>query len=292
VKILITGAGGYIGRHVVREALSIVDASGSSAHEVVVCDYNRKYLSEDAEVLDIDIFKESSDIFKEAGSPDLLLHLAWQDGFVHNSKAHMLHLSDHVRFINGMIAGGLKNVAVMGSMHEVGYWEGAIDESTPCNPLTQYGIAKNALRESLLIGTASLDVNLYWLRAFYIYGDDVFGSSVFSKLAIAAGQGKEKFPFTTGKNKYDFIHIADLAKQIVAASTQDTTTGIINVCSGKPVSLADQLEQYIKDNNYNIELEYGAFPDRPYDSPAVWGDSTKIQSILGNTSVTGSEASV
>jgi len=36
----------------------------------------------------------------------------------------------------------------------------------------------------------------------------------------------------------------------------------------------------IKENNLDIKLEYGAFPDRPYDSPGVWGDATKIQKIL------------
>lgn len=39
----------------------------------------------------------------------------------------------------------------MGTMHEVGYWEGAIDEHTPCNPQSQYGIAKNAMRQSLML---------------------------------------------------------------------------------------------------------------------------------------------
>lgn len=60
----------------------------------------------------------------------------------------------------------------MGSMHEVGYWEGAIDENTPCNPLSQYGIAKNALRQSLMLTVAGTPCALHWLRAYYITGDD------------------------------------------------------------------------------------------------------------------------
>ena len=38
----------------------------------------------------------------------------------------------------------------MGTMHEIGYWEGAIDENTPCNPLSMYGIAKDALRRCMI----------------------------------------------------------------------------------------------------------------------------------------------
>ena len=56
----------------------------------------------------------------------------------------------------------------MGTMHEIGFWEGAVDENTPCNPLSQYGIAKNALRQSLLLLTQNSDVKIYWLRAYYI----------------------------------------------------------------------------------------------------------------------------
>ena len=57
-------------------------------------------------------------------------------------------------------------------MHEIGYWEGAIDENTPSNPTTLYGIAKNSLRQSIEVLTHDTDVVIQWLRAFYIIGDD------------------------------------------------------------------------------------------------------------------------
>ena len=46
-----------------------------------------------------------------------------------------------------MIIGGVKKVTIMGSMHEIGFWEGAIKEDTPCNPLSLYGVSKNALKD-------------------------------------------------------------------------------------------------------------------------------------------------
>ena len=72
----------------------------------------------------------------------------------------------------------------------------------------------------------------------------------------------------------------DLADQIAAVVCQEDVDGIINACSGRPVTLAERVEQYIKDNDLDITLEYGAFPDRPYDSPGVWGDVSKITRIL------------
>ncbi|WP_369522341.1 NAD-dependent epimerase/dehydratase family protein, partial [Veillonella parvula] len=82
-----------------------------------------------------------------------------------------------------MLEGGLKQIITMGSMHEVGYWEGAIDENTPTHPSSYYGIAKNALRDiSKLLADAN-GACWQWVRAYYIYGDDLRGSSIFSKIA-------------------------------------------------------------------------------------------------------------
>ena len=50
----------------------------------------------------------------------------------------------------------------------------------------------------------------------------------------------------------------------------------------KPEKLADRVERFIKENGYRIKLQYGAFPDRPYDSKAIWGNDTKIRKIMEN----------
>lgn len=275
MKVVVTGAAGYIGRHVVKELLNM-------GHRVIAVDLNHKDIDERAELSNVSIFSGDTNIFQQLGCPDVVIHLAWKDGFIHNSTEHMNNLSDHFIFLNNLINQGCKNIAVMGTMHEVGYWEGRIDDKTPCNPLSQYGIAKNALRQSLLLAANDKDVNIFWLRAYYILGDDARNSSIFTKILAAAEDGKKEFPFTTGKNKYDFIDVKMLAKMIAAASTQDKYTGIINVCTGVPVSLAEQVEKFIKEKQLDIKLKYGCFPERPYDSPLVYGDNSIIEQIMSN----------
>ena len=164
-KVLITGAAGYMGRHVVKAFLN-------SGYTVLANDLNNKGIDERAQIIDMPIFSGDRDIFDRVGRPDILVHLAWRDGFIHNSNAHMEDLSKHIVFINNMIAGGLKSISVMGSMHEIGYWEGAIDENTPCNPMSMYGVAKNALRQALLLSTADKNVDVHWLRAYPFYISD------------------------------------------------------------------------------------------------------------------------
>ena len=271
--ILVTGAAGYIGRHVVKNALD-------RGYRVIASDFSFKGLDDRVEFCDVPIFSGDRDIYRQMGSPDVCIHLAWKDGFRHNSSAHMRDLSSHVVFLNHLVEGGLKALSVMGTMHEVGYWEGPINESTPCKPQSQYGIAKNALRQSLMLSMADSPCKLHWLRAYYITGDEAHGSSIFAKLAQAEEEGKKTFPFTSGKNLYDFIDVEELANMIVAASVQTEINGIINVCTGQPQSLADRVEQFLREKQYKIRLDYGAFPDRPYDSPGVWGDPAQINAIL------------
>ncbi|MFC6648295.1 NAD-dependent epimerase/dehydratase family protein [Paenibacillus rhizoplanae] len=107
-----------------------------------------------------------------------------------------------------------------------------------------YGIAKNSLRQSLSLLLQDKAVVFQWLRAFYIYGDDAKSKSVFSKIIQAEEEGKEVFPFTTGENKYDFITIEELAEQISLAAMQTKVKGIINCCSGIPISLKDKVEEF------------------------------------------------
>ena len=122
-KILVTGAGGYIGQHVVK---ALLDKRAA----VIATDIRLDDVDDRATKIQKNIFEENENIFTEMGSPDVCLHMAWRDGFIHNSEKHIEDLDSHYKFISNMMKGGLKQIAVMGSMHEVGYYEGAIDENT------------------------------------------------------------------------------------------------------------------------------------------------------------------
>lgn len=273
MKVLVTGANGYIGRHVVNALLN-------KGVEVIACDIRTDDVDPRADRKDLNLFNLlERNIYELLGSPDVCLHMAWRNGFVHNAPTQLGDLSAHYNFMTAMIDGGLKQLAVMGTMHEIGYWEGVVDENTPCNPISMYGIAKDALRRAMILYTDQKGCILQWLRCYYVFGDDKKNNSIFSKLLNAAEEGKKTFPFTTGKNKYDFIKVEELAKLIAASVMQSEVTGIINCCTGNPISLAEQVESFIKEHDLDIKLEYNAFPDRPYDSPCEYGDSTKIVKI-------------
>ncbi|MBQ2403379.1 MAG: NAD(P)-dependent oxidoreductase, partial [Prevotella sp.] len=202
-------------------------------------------------------------------------HLAWQDGFQHYSDRHVDNLPKHYDFIKKFIEAGVRKVAVMGSMHEIGFFEGSINENTSCHPITPYGISKNALRELVEVYAKKNNVMFQWLRGYYIVGNSKSGCSIFSKIAIAESEGKTDFPFTMGLNQYDFIDYDKFCERTVMAVLQNNILGVINICSGYPEKLADRVERFIKENHYNIRLKYGAFPLLPQSVKGLfypWGD--------------------
>lgn len=283
MRILVTGANGYIGRHIVHN-LQQYD------YEIIAVDYSisRECVQySNVQYIQTSIFNLSDHIYEDLGRPDICIHLAWKDGFIHNSEAHIEQIQQHFLFLKKLVDSGLSHLIVMGTMHEVGYWEGVIDELTPCNPASYYGIAKNTLRQLIMSYIKDKAVILQWIRAFYIVGDDRHSQSIFSKILKLSDEGKTNLPFTSGKNLYDFIDVDELANQIIHVALQEDISGIINCCSGAPVSLKDQVTNFILKNKLSIELDYGKYPDRAYDSPGVWGDVTKIQKVL--STVRGAE---
>lgn len=272
MKILVTGANGYLGQGIVKSVLE-------SGQDVVAADFSAQNIDDRAKTIACNLF-EIENPYQFFGEPDVLLHLAWRDGFVHYSDAHIDDLPKHYKFIKEMASSGVKQIAVMGSMHEIGFYEGSINEDTPCHPITPYGIGKNALRDLTQMVCKQYNTVFQWLRGYYIVGNSKFGNSIFSKITAAAEEGKEEFPFTLGQNQYDFLDYSEFCDQVAASVSQKEFNGIINICSGHPEKLADRVERFIKENSYSVKLKYGAFPDRPYDSKAIWGDNSKIERII------------
>jgi len=272
MKVLVTGANGYLGSGVVKQLCD-------DGIDVIATDLKADHIDRRSIWYKADLY-ELDNPYEYFGQPDVIFHMAWRNGFIHNDPSHVMDLPKHYLFLKKMIDGGVKRVAVMGSMHEIGFFEGSIKADTPTHPENLYGISKNALRNITESLCRNAFVQYQWLRGYYIVGNSEFGCSVFSKIAAAEKERKNLFPFTTGVNQYDFIDYSDFCFQAASIIEQDKICGIINICSGRPEKLSDRVERFIKERNYNIKLDYGKLPDRTYDSKAVWGDSSIVERII------------
>ena len=108
MKILVTGANGYLGQGVVKALLD-------NGHNVVATDFKTTYVDDRAEKVDGDLFSvEEPYIY--FGKPDVLLHLAWRDGFVHYSENHIADLPKHYHFLKQMVDADISKISVMGTI--------------------------------------------------------------------------------------------------------------------------------------------------------------------------------
>lgn len=118
MKILVTGANGYLGRGIIKKLLDY-------GHDVIATGYSLTDIDERVEKKECDLFsiKEPYEYFDH---PDVVLHLAWKNGFVHNSDTHINDLPKHFQFLKKMGNSGVKKISVMGSMHEIGFLKAAL----------------------------------------------------------------------------------------------------------------------------------------------------------------------
>ena len=284
MKVVVTGASGYIGRHVLSylSSRSEIDVLGIISPWSKVPPELEKYT---LLKLDLENIVATGNVHKYISSADCLIHLAYRNGFNHYHESHFKDLSWHYSLIEQCVASGCNNINVMGTVHEVGYWEGMVDSDTPCNPITPYGIAKNALRQALFALRGKNLFSLKWLRGYYVYGNDENSSSIFGKILSLSRTQDASIDLTDGVNQFDFTYVEDLARMIAVASTQVEVDGIVNVCSGVPIPLKKAIVDYVSKNHLEIQLNFGKYPQRVGESHCVYGDNTLITQILNKNRV-------
>jgi len=120
-NVLVTGAAGYIGQCVVKALLdSGADVLAVDLRPAGGVDSRARYVA-------TDIFTSPLDELFAGRVPDACCHLAWQDGFRHNSPYHMGAVSQHYDLMRRLAECGVGQIAVMGTMHEIGYHEGYLN---------------------------------------------------------------------------------------------------------------------------------------------------------------------
>jgi nucleoside-diphosphate-sugar epimerase len=85
-----------------------------------------------------------------------------------------------------------------------------------------------------------------------------------------------------GEQIRDFMPVEEVASAIVNIALQNKVSGIINCCSGKPVTVKDFVQSYLLQQNKEIKLNPGYYPYPDYEPMRFWGDNTKLKTIINN----------
>lgn len=275
-RIIVTGGTGFVGRHVITELLAQ--------------DYQVHTISRDREkaesmpwwgkvrYISADIHQSDTDLVTLCGLPDILIHLAWPGLPNYDSLLHFEEtLPADYRFIRSMVLAGVKRVLVTGTCFEYGLQIGSLSEGTPTAPVTPYGLAKDTLRKFLEMLQKVHPFTLQWVRLFYLYGPGQNPKSLLSQLDAAIDRGDRTFRMSGGEQLRDYLPVEEVARKIVLLARHPECEGIINCCSGRPVSVRRLVEEHIAFRGAEIELEFGYYPYPEYEPMAFWGDGKKFE---------------
>jgi nucleoside-diphosphate-sugar epimerase len=273
MKIAVTGATGFIGEHVVhRLALEKVEIvrSGRSANATGPGVY-----------VTLPLENSSVDVFERLGRPDVLIHLAWGGLSNYKSLSHIdSELPMNYRFIRHMVEGGLRHVIGVGTCFEYGMQSGPLHELLTPRPTNPYGFAKDVLRQQLEYLAARHGARVTWARLFYMWGPRQGSHSLFQLMQAAAARGDEFFDMSQGEQLRDFLPVADVADALVRLALHPSNQGIVNVCSGHPISVRRLAELWIEEFGWKFRLNMGRLPYPDYEPLAFWGDASKLHKLL------------
>lgn len=273
----LSGATGFLGRHV-RQDLA------HRAIETVLLSRGHidpRELSGNETVKVCDIADANVDIYQEMRQPSVFIHLAWGGLPNYESAYHVFkELPLQVNFLSRLIDGGLKSLVVTGTCLEYGLQEGRLIESATTIPTVAYGIAKNDLRRYIENRSDRSQFNLTWARLFYLFGKGQASNSLYSSLCSALGSGEKEFKMSEGNQVRDFLDVQTAAKTLVELALLNRDIGIVNVCSGEPVSVNAFVESIILKKNTSINLVRGVVPYPEYEPKSFWGSNDKLMDLL------------
>jgi nucleoside-diphosphate-sugar epimerase len=277
MRIAITGATGFIGRHVLKRL---------SAEQVdIVCVGRQPATRVSAEsYVTLSLENATENVFEQLGRPDVLLHLAWGGLPNYRSLHHFdTELPLQYKFLRLMVEGGLRNVLGVGTCFEYGMQSGPLHESMASRPANPYGFAKDVFRQQLEYLADLHGVRATWARLFYVWGPGQGTGSLFSLMQAAAARGDECFDMSQGEQLRDYLYVSEVADALVHLALHPSGQGIVNVCSGRPISVRRLAEQWMETFGWKLRLNLGRLPYPDYEPLAFWGDASRLHGLLGQT---------
>lgn len=282
MNILITGATGFIGKHVLSSLLM-----GSMNHNIVaIARYSKNnYSGNSSNVKNIIVSLDKIDEIKQEiidFAPDICIHLAWSGIPNYSAEISKYNLDISLNLIDLLLENTqCKRIIMSGSCLEYGKTLGECIESDPAQVNSFFTWAKNSIYQYASLRCEERSADLYWLRFFYVYGPGQRKETIIPTIIDAFKNSKTpsiKAPY----NSNDYIHVKDIARAIAHIIDKIPEPGIYNLGSGKATSVIELCEiierKICNSTDFTDNLRRLG---RPKKEVSFWANSTKAKSSFG-----------
>lgn len=269
VHVLLTGAGGFVGRQILRS----LRARGHRVTAVL------RPGSELPEGYEADSILETPDVFSERSSwwanalsgVDTIIHAAWyvEPGKYLDSPKNLDCVSGTLDMVRGAVAAGVGHFIGIGTCVEYRLPGDNLDIDHPLEPATLYAASKLSLFHMLGQYLAKTDTRFSWCRLFYLFGEGEYPARLMPYVRNQLERG-ETVKLSAGTQVRDFLDVRE-AGSMIAQVVDTGQTGPINICSGNPVTIRQLVEGIADEYGRRDLLEFGTAAIHPSDPAVVVG---------------------
>jgi nucleoside-diphosphate-sugar epimerase len=280
MRLLVTGAAGFVGSHMVRAAVGrgheVVAAVRPGGRAVSIDGVPARVRIVEADLADRQAMRRAA----ADASPDLALHLAWSIGRdYHDSADNLVCVEGSLALLRGLVDAGCPRVVFAGSHLELAPSERDLDEDAPADPRGLYAVSKDAVHRVAQAYAAGTRTSFVWARLFNLYGPGQAGWALVPHVVRHLLQGR-RCPMTHGQQLRGFLHVRDAADALLDVG-QSAIRDVVHIGSDEVVSVRELALRVGERLGRADLLAFGALAPSPHDAPRIVSSTARLRSAVG-----------